>query len=39
MLDPKYKNICLVTTYLGHEPTTTLVADYDEQLLLLLLEA
>ncbi len=39
MLDPKYKSMCLVTIYLGHEATTTLVADYDEQLLPLLLEA
>jgi hypothetical protein len=39
MLDPKYKSICLVTTYLGHEATTTLMANYDEQLLPLLLEA
>jgi hypothetical protein len=40
MLDPKYKNMCLVITYLGHEATTTLVANYDEQLLLpLLLDA
>jgi hypothetical protein len=40
MLDPKYKNMRLVTTYLGHEVVATLMADYDEQLLLpLLLEA
>jgi hypothetical protein len=39
MLDPKYKSMCLVTNYLGDEATTTLVADYDEQLLPLLLEA
>jgi hypothetical protein len=37
MLDPKYKNTHLVITYLGHEAISTLVADYDEQLLLLLL--
>jgi len=30
MLDPKYKNICLVTIYLGCEATTILVANYDE---------
>jgi hypothetical protein len=29
--------MCLVTTYLGHEVATTLMADYDEQLLLPLL--
>jgi hypothetical protein len=40
MLDPKYKNMCLVITYLGCEVAATLVANYDEQLLLpLLLEA
>ncbi len=38
MLDPK--NMHLVITYLGHEVIATLVANYDEQLLLpLLLEA
>ncbi len=37
MLNPKYKSMCLVITYLGHEATTTLVVDYDKQLLLLLL--
>jgi hypothetical protein len=30
MLDPRYKNMCLVTTYLGCEVVATLVADYDE---------
>jgi hypothetical protein len=40
MLDPRYKNMHLVITYLGCEATTTLVTNYDEQLLLpLLLEA
>jgi hypothetical protein len=39
MLDPKYKNMCLVTTYLGHEIAATVMADYDKQLLPLLLEA
>jgi len=40
MLDPRYKSMCLVTTYLSHEVTTTLMVDYDEQLLLpLLIEA
>jgi hypothetical protein len=37
MLGPKYKNMRLMTTYLGHEVVATLMADYDEQLLLLLL--
>ncbi len=40
MLDPKCKSMRLVITYLGCEAATTLVADYDEHLLLfLLLEA
>ncbi len=40
MLDPKYKSMCLVTTYLGCEVVAILVANYDKQLLLpLLLEA
>ncbi len=29
MLDPKYKSMCLVIIYLGHE-VVILVADYDE---------
>jgi len=29
-LDPMYKNMCLVTTYLGCEVVATLVANYDE---------
>ncbi len=37
MLDPEYKNMCLVITYLGREAIVTLVANYDEQLLLPLL--
>jgi hypothetical protein len=38
VLDPKYKSIHLVIAYLGCEiATTTLVTNYDEQLLLLLL--
>ncbi len=40
MLDPRYKSMHLVITYSGHDVATTLVANYDEQLLLpLLLEA
>ncbi len=40
MLDPKYKNMCLVIIYLGCEVVATLVANYDKQLLMpLLLEA
>ncbi len=38
MLDPKCKSMRLMITYLGREAVATLVADYDEQLLLLLLE-
>jgi hypothetical protein len=30
LLDPMYKNMCLVTTYLGCEVVATLVANYDE---------
>jgi len=37
MLDPKYKSMSVVITYLGHEIVTTLVINYNEQLLLLLL--
>ncbi len=37
MLDPKYKSMCVVITYLGHEIITSLVINYDEQLLVLLL--
>ncbi len=37
MLDPKCKSMRLMITYLGCEVVATLVADYDEQLLLLLL--
>ncbi len=40
MLEPMRKNMHLVTTYLGCEAITILMANYDEQLLLpLLLEA
>ncbi len=39
MLDPKCKSMRLMITYLGCEVVATLVADYDEQLLLLLLVA
>lgn len=37
MLDPCFKNIWLVTTYLGWENVAILVAKYDEKLFLLLL--
>jgi hypothetical protein len=30
MLDLRYKSMCLLTTYLGHETIATLVVDYDE---------
>ncbi len=30
MLDPEYKNMCLVITYLGCEAAATLMANYDE---------
>ncbi len=36
MLDPRFKNMQLVTTYLGHE-NVIIVVVYDEELLLLLL--
>ncbi len=40
MLDPGYKSMCLMTSYLGHEVATSQVLNYDEKLLLpLLLEA
>jgi hypothetical protein len=40
MLDHGYKNMCLITSYLGHEVATNLVVNYNEKLLLpLLLEA
>jgi hypothetical protein len=29
VLDPKYKNMRLVITYLGHEVVATLMVDYD----------
>jgi hypothetical protein len=37
MLDPMFKNLRLVSRYLGHENTSTIVVQYDEQLLLPLL--
>lgn len=33
MLDPMFKKLRLVSRYLGHENTSTLVVQYDEQLL------
>jgi hypothetical protein len=30
MLDPMFKNLRLVSRYLGHENTSTLVVQYDE---------
>ncbi len=30
MLDPRYKSMHLVVTYLGHEVVATLVANYDK---------
>ncbi len=30
MLDPRYKSMRLVITYLGHEVAAILVIDYDE---------
>jgi len=32
--DPRVKNMCLVTLYVGYNNTTNLVIDYDSQLLL-----
>jgi hypothetical protein len=34
MLDARFKSMCLVTSYVGHENATKLVVDYDSQLLL-----
>ncbi len=34
MLDSKYKSMCLVTIYLGRQIITTLVVNFNEQLLL-----
>jgi hypothetical protein len=34
MLDPRFKNMCPVTSYVGHENVTKLVIDNDSQLLL-----
>lgn len=35
--NPRVKNMCLVTSYVGHNNATNLVTNYDSQLLLLLL--
>jgi hypothetical protein len=37
MFDPRVKNMCLVTLYVGYNNTTNLVIDYDSQLLLFFL--
>jgi hypothetical protein len=37
MLDPKFKSMCLIHSYVGHEKVAILVVKYDEQLLLPLL--
>jgi len=37
MLDPRFKNMCLVTMFLNHENAIVMVAEYDENLLLPLL--
>jgi len=37
LLNSKHKNMHLVTIYLGHENVVTLVVNYDEKSLLLLL--
>ncbi len=37
MADPKYKSMWLMTSYLGYEVAPSLVLNYDENLLLLLL--
>jgi len=37
MLNPRFKSMCLVTSYVGHENATKLVIGYDPQLLLSLL--
>ncbi len=34
MLDPRYKSMHLMTSYLGREATANLVVDYDEKVLL-----
>jgi hypothetical protein len=36
MLDPKFKNMCFISNYVGQKRPTILVVEYDEQLLLLL---
>ncbi len=35
-LDPKFKNMCLVNNYMGHERAIIWVEDCDEQLMFLL---
>ncbi len=37
MFDPRVKNMCLVTLYVGYNNTTNLVIDHDSQLLLFFL--
>ncbi len=37
MFDPKFKNMLLVTMYLGNENVVIVVIKYDEKLLLFLL--
>ncbi len=37
MLDPRYKSMCLVKTYVGCDNVIVLVVEYDQELLLLLL--
>jgi hypothetical protein len=37
MLDPRYKSMHLVTTYVGCDNVVVLVVEYDQELLLLLL--
>jgi len=37
MFDPRFKNMQLVTMYLGQENIVALVVEYDDELILLLL--
>jgi hypothetical protein len=37
MLDPRFKNMRLITMFMGHENASLVVANYDEKLLLPLL--
>lgn len=37
MLNPMFKNMCLVTSYVGHDNVVNLVINYDSKLLLPLL--